>query len=394
MGTARLLAIGLAALCLCACATTPRVSHEDLTKRISGDAAAFNVAYAKAVNAQILLNVLRARDRQPRYYLSMSGITDTASYLYGDSIGIGSVAVGEQRGQPFGIGSLSARRETSSRPTYSVSPLDAKTLKAAVFQPTQASAFAHYWGSGWPRDLLLLLMVERMTVTRDGKVSAYINEANDLIASCPETATESRGCAFYRAVGAFLSGVGEASDAPTPGAQARGVCGLMAAYGETSMRAAPSPKDQECSPAIALNGAVYRFELRSFDDIVYYVGELMRPSYTVSEGKPAAPMEALINVRTAGLRGAGATAPLFRIVPADAAGANPSYAAEVSYEGRVYYAGPPIGRSCYDPSPEGLCTDDAAHGDRSSSVLSLLAELLALNQSPESIRAPARLFAD
>jgi hypothetical protein len=199
---------------------------------------------------------------------------------------------------------------------------------------------------------------------------------------------------FYRAVGGFLEAVGQASAAPPASATSRGVCGLIAAYGDTAMRALPSPDEAECSPAVAVDGAVYRFDLRSFDDIVYYVGELMRGPYTASEGMPAAPMEALINVRTAGLRGAGPTAPLFRIVPAAAAGKTPRYAAEVSYEGDIYYAGPPIGRSCYDPSTEGLCTDDAAHGDRSSSVLSLLAELLALNQSPEAIRAPARLFAD
>jgi hypothetical protein len=36
----------------------------------------------------------------------------------------------------------------------------------------------------------------------------------------------------------------------------------------------------------------------------------------------------------------------------------------------------------------------AEEGDRSSSVLSLIAEILALNQSPEAIRAPSRLIAE
>jgi hypothetical protein len=66
----------------------------------------------------------------------------------------------------------------------------------------------------------------------------------------------------------------------------------------------------------------------------------------------------------------------------------------VSYSGRRYYAGPPVGRSCAAVAAAGVCDDDPRNGDRSSSVLSLLAELLALNQSPESLRAPARLIAE
>jgi hypothetical protein len=42
----------------------------------------------------------------------------------------------------------------------------------------------------------------------------------------------------------------------------------------------------------------------------------------------------------------------------------------------------------------GRCQDNADEGDRSSSVLSLIAEILALNQSPDAIRAPSRLIAE
>jgi hypothetical protein len=127
--------------------------------------------------------------------------------------------------------------------------------------------------------------------------------------------------------------------------------------------------------------------------MVYYVGELMRAAYTEADGDPKTPMEARVKVKVAGLRGGGAGAPLFRIVPESAA-AGHAFAASISYDGRVYFAGPPIGRACADARPAGVCADDAAHGDRSSSVLSLLAELLALNQSPDAIRAPARFLAE
>jgi len=69
------------------------------------------------------------------------------------------------------------------------------------------------------------------------------------------------------------------------------------------------------------------------------------------------------------------------------------FAASVVYGGRRLFAGPPVSRTCAEIGP-GACADDPRLGDRSSSVLSLLAELLALNQSPDAIRAPTRVFVE
>ena len=95
---------------------------------------------------------------------------------------------------------------------------------------------------------------------------------------------------------------------------------------------------------------------------------------------------------SAGLRG-GRGVPLFRILPHSAAG-HRIYGAEVLYGGARYFAGPAISRSCGAPAETGECQDNAEQGDRSSSVLSLIAEILALNQSPDAIRAPSRLIAE
>jgi hypothetical protein len=68
------------------------------------------------------------------------------------------------------------------------------------------------------------------------------------------------------------------------------------------------------------------------------------------------------------------------------------FAAHVNYGGADFVAGPAIGRSCGEAAPSGVCADTADAGDRTSSVISLIAELLALNQSPDAIRAPDRLL--
>ncbi len=396
----RLALISLAATLVTGCGAAPSASlrREGLARQIADDAAAFNEAYARSVSGQILLNVLRARDRQPRYYLSMSGIADAPSVRYNESVGVGSIPLGDGA-SPWGFGSFGFERETSSRPSYAVQPLSAETLTKTVFQPTPGNVFAHYWDSGWSRDLLIFLMVERITriETVNGKrvVSEVLNDATNIRSDCG--GEEGGGCKFVRAARAFLTEIStrdEARAAPDAGP----VCGLVTAYAPAQpVRAAPPAPGQQCDPRFVVGAATYVMSLRSFDDIVYYVGELMRPSLTASGDE--AVMASPLTVRAAGLR-SQIGAPLFRILPADEASRiapidpHAYYAAGVSYGGRRFYAGPPVGRACASATPDGVCADNPDNGDRSSSVLSLLAELLALNQSPDSIRAPQRVFVE
>ncbi|MDZ4775333.1 MAG: hypothetical protein SGJ23_00935 [Alphaproteobacteria bacterium] len=371
---------------------------EGLARQIADDAVAFNEAYARAVSGQILLNILRARDRQPRYYLSMSGIQDAPGLSYRENFGIGGAPLGEG-GSPWGFGNFGIERQTQSRPSYAVQPLSAETLTRTVFLPTPSNVFEHYWRSGWSRDLLLFLMVEKITridPVEGGTptVTEFVNDATLLRDDCREGA-DPRRCAFVVEARRFLADVSQRSpDRERPGAAP--VCGLVDAYG------APSPlmaarEQKNCEPRFVVGGSSFVLSLRSFDDMVFYVGELMRPAVTTSgEG---APMDARLTVFAAGLRSERGV-PLFRILPkADADRAAPRdphlyFAASVNYAGQRFFAGPPVNRACPQATPEGQCADDPAAGDRSSSVLSLLAELLALNQSPDAIRAPNRIIVD
>jgi hypothetical protein len=389
---ARLRAAALVLVCLgaSACAIDPNGpgARDALISRISDDAVAFNDAYAHAVNAQILLNILRARDRQPRYYLSTTGISDAPLVSDDRTIGLSGIGLGNGFSN-FALGALSGHRETSRRPSYAVQPFSADTLIKSVFQPTPNAVFAHYWNGGWPRDLLLLLMVDKLTRTENGGTVIFDNEANNVSADCP-VAVETSGCAFVRAMRAFQSAIANKPAASLP---ENAPCGLIAAYAPTApVRARTPVKGESCPTQFIVGAATYTLELRSFDDIVYYVGELMRLSFT--QGDPV--LEAPIKIAVAGLRGGGAGVPLFRILPQQQAGAGArnAFAASVEYAGERYFAGQAVGRACADAAPSGPCRDDAANGDRSSSVLSLLAELLALNQSPDAIRAPGRVFAE
>ncbi len=381
--------ISLAAVLLTVgCAVVPSAADRRtaLSHQISDDAAAFNEAYGQAVSGQILLNMLRGRDRLPRYYLSMTGIADSPSVAIHEGAGIGSVPLGASS-SPWGVGNVGVSRDTQSRPAYAVQPFDAGTLTRTAFESTQPFVFEHYWESGWPRDLLLLLMVERIdTIDAAGARHAYVNEANEIFGDCPPS-VDTGGCAFVREVRAFLADANGSAEQTGAGAP---VCGLVEAFHPTSpVRAAPPPQGATCDPVFVEGSTRFVLHLRSLDDMIYYVGELLRAG---SMDEHAGVIEAQVTVRAAGLRGGGAGVPLFRVVRGDTHGAH--YAAQIVYGGERLAAGPAIGRSCAEAAATGACRDDAEHGDRSSSVLSLIAELMALNQSPDAIRAPNRVFAE
>ncbi len=387
----RTLIIAASAL-LSACATGGAPAQRgNLARQIADDAASFNDAYAQAVQAQILLNIMRSRDRLPRHYLSMTGISDAPSWRYAQSAGIGSIPLGEG-GAPWGFGNVGVERETETRPTYAVQPFSAETLTQTVFESTEPYIFARYWRGGWPRDLLTMVMVERITLIRaDGHTSQLYNEANEIFRNCAQD-VDTNGCDFVREMRGFLAQV-DAHGQISTDANARAVCGLVDAYAPARpVRAAPPSEDERCDPTFIVGDLTYVFRLRSLDEIIYYVGELLRAGSMVAG--PGEAIEAQLTVSAAGLRGGGEGVPLFRVVPHQASLHGRIYGAEVAYGGERFYAGPAISRSCAEAANEGPCRDIAEEGDRSSSVLSLIAELLALNQSPDAIRAPNRLIAE
>lgn len=379
------------ALMLGACASAGGQDRRTrLTRAIADDAAAFNEAYGQAVSAQILLNIMRSRDRLPRHYLAMTGISDSPSWSYSQSAVIGDVPLGDGA-SPWGIGEIGVSRGTETRPSYAVQPFSAETLTRTAFEPTAPYVFEHYWRSGWPRDLLLLVMVEGLEITgADGRTQRYVNEANTIFNDCAPS-EDSNGCAFVRELRTFLT----AADGPSGGGvdarNGRPLCGLVDTYAPARAVRPVTGENLDCDPVFAVGAEIVRLRLRSLDDMVYYIGELMRAGGMRAE--PGEAIEAQVNVRAAGLRGGGRGVPLFRIVP-ERAGDQRAYAAEVSYAGARYRAGPAIGRSCGEAADAGVCADTAEEGDRSSSVLSLIAEILALNQSPDAIRAPSRLIAE
>jgi hypothetical protein len=381
---ARSLLLTMAALFLASCAIGDggQRRRERLVRDLADDAAAFNEAYAQAMTGQLLLNVLRARDRLPTQYLAMSSIQDAPTITTSQSFSLGSLNFGDV-GSPWGVGEVSVGRDIERHPSYSLGPFASDDLRRVVFDPTEPAVFAEYWNAGWPKEVLLLLMADRVARIDHGaggvRLTEFVNDAEDLREDCA-AGVDSQGCDYVR----LVRGLAQELRGRTPdrAADMSGVCGLAAAY--SPVRAQPRRADApECDRvARVLVGQVeYVVFLRSLDDIIYYLGELLRDE----DGDGRRTLEAQIRIGAAGLDGGGSGVPLFRVVAGEARG---RFAASVSYDGVRYSAGPAVARACRQAADEGPCRDDADSGDRSSQVLALLTQLLLRNQSDQSVPPP------
>jgi len=126
-----------------------------------------NDAYGKELNAQILKNALRARDRQPRSYTSLSDlkITPTSSLKESaNASGIGLGNPGNNAGNPVGNPwvVLGGGREITSGAnielTFSAKGTNSKD-ESIYHNPVSIDEFLNYYNSGWPRDIVTNVMI-------------------------------------------------------------------------------------------------------------------------------------------------------------------------------------------------------------------------------------------
>ncbi len=385
---------GLAmALVLAACAVSETRRHEQremMTRRIVDDAMAFNEAYHGAITAQVLLNIMRATNRQPRQYTSMSGFTQSGGSR-GASVSVGGIEL-DRLGESWGEGEFGFDRSRPLAPDFTVSPFESEAFANIVVRPTDPLLFRYYWDSGWNPDLLLMLIVDRVRIVqRDGAYRDLRNNAGTIANDCV-SGNDEGGCAFVLAMRDLALELGRSERVAAPAPEA-GRCGAFAVYvapgsaTQTARRAATAEVDPTCPVEIVVGGTRYLMALRSLDDIIYYVGHLMRTDPNAPDS-PDGARYARLGVTAPGMPlWANERVPLFRIVEANAASER-DYAATVTFAGRRYSAGAPNDRFCYVEGDLESCRARGGFGDGSGSVLELLVGILAFNQTGEAVAPP------
>lgn len=167
----RLIVLCLVMICTQGCSifqSTPLIGTDELNRHIAKNAEILSTAHADATNAIILQNVLRARDRWPTSYTTVSGIKaePNVDFTAGGTfspLGLGNPPT------PFGESSANFEQKSTSGASYSVSPFATKNGSQGLLEPIPPKVFARYWNAGWPRDVLLLVMASDIEV--GGKVT-------------------------------------------------------------------------------------------------------------------------------------------------------------------------------------------------------------------------------
>src|ERR1700741_3086992 len=101
----------MAAIMVCGCTTlagTGITSANDVAR----DAAALNDAYNRAASGQILLNVLRSRDRWPRQYVTLNAMTNQPTATASGTLTLDAIPLGVS--EAFEGSNAELRREQHS----------------------------------------------------------------------------------------------------------------------------------------------------------------------------------------------------------------------------------------------------------------------------------------
>ncbi|MEQ1610165.1 MAG: hypothetical protein ABL956_14530 [Hyphomonadaceae bacterium] len=400
-------AAALGALTLQGCATVSDLGATGVAENIEGNAATLNDAHTRAMTAIIAVNVLRARDRWPTNYTTLSGIRSNPTLSLNGSASFSPLGIGNADG-PFMGSSASVSRNESANAEYSVNPFSNNDKTQGLLKPIQPEQLENYWLAGWPRETLMWLFVDAVTFT--GEKQPWYIDGDEFSASpspqdaantrryveiikrakdglvdfgkLPEPGLDARNCSPYDPVylRETLGGASVGPDGASRGGNmtetirtVESLTGRQLVLSEEARTAVPGEAviapdrfnrrlllcdavDTEWGFMDSATGLPFAaIRTRSFDDMIYFLGETLRSgtetSPTVAGG--------VILFQTYSER------------------AERAFAVRVEHAGRVYFIAPqtPVG-------------DTGGAKDVTGNVLSLLNQLYLLAQSDEFLRAP------
>ena len=400
-------AVAMGALSLQGCAIVSDLGATGLAENIEGNAATLNEAHTRAMTAIIAVNVLRARDRWPTNYTTLSGIKSNPTLSLNGAASLGPLGLGNAP-MPFAGSSASVARNETANAEYSVNPFSNNDKTQGLLKPIHPEMLQSYWLAGWPRETLMWLFVDAVTFAGetqpwyiDGDEFSAAPSASDVanirryteiidrakrneidFGPLPVPSLDERNCTPYDPV-YLRETLGGGDIGPESVRMGDAVQIVEQLTGRKMILANDTRVARDGEPLIAPDRFNRRLLLcdaiepswgfidartgqplaavrtRSFDDMIYFLGETLRSG---TEDNPTVAGNVIL-FQTYSQR------------------ADTSFAVRVEHAGRVYFIAPqaPIG-------------DSDGPKDVTGNVLSLLNQLYLLAQSDEFLRAPeARL---
>src|SRR6185369_6596142 len=157
------------AMTLAGCAMLPK-------ERIASSTTDYNLVVEKVQNEMLLLNVVRASKRRPMYFTGFNLLRGSLSYNFqtgGINIPFGKIGTGLN-----GAYSIAPSVSYSTSPSFDLSVWDTKEFTAGIMTPVTMDTVYYYLVSlGWPKEMLLHLLVERIEqYDNDKKLDTYEND--------------------------------------------------------------------------------------------------------------------------------------------------------------------------------------------------------------------------
>ncbi|MEP6342903.1 MAG: hypothetical protein ABJ275_06260 [Maricaulaceae bacterium] len=164
------------AVCMTACGTIPNIQPH-----FQHTAVHFNKVASDTNNELILLNILRAKNRQPLYYSTISELRGVLSY--GGSVGVGSTlnsqglsssaaqfsrpniadTITETTSRGLDVFTPNAAINVSSNPSFNYEILDTQEFYRGITTSIPTEIVANYLEQGWGDQLLAALLIENVT---------------------------------------------------------------------------------------------------------------------------------------------------------------------------------------------------------------------------------------
>lgn len=142
--------------------------------QVAKSAVDYDKAVEKARNELLFLNVIRAKERHPMIFTAFSQIRGSFTSEIGAG---GDLTFGPGTSDAY---TLSASGKVSSNPSFDLVVLDSREFQYGLMHPVSMTILRYYSDMRWPMDLLLYLMVDKIEILEESRVSrTIVNSPSD-----------------------------------------------------------------------------------------------------------------------------------------------------------------------------------------------------------------------
>ena len=429
----RLVSVISVCFALIGCASglsVPGVGADQVGRGIGENASRLNEQHMRATNGIILSNILRAKDRWPTSYTTVSGISSSPKSALSGGATFSPLGLGNPR-QPFMGSTANIAQNNEMTAEYAVNPISNEGKAIGVISSVPRDAFRYYWDHGWPKDVLLHLFVEETNLKYwegiRGVSDEYLQRCEERFG---ENKFDSFACKIRTAPGISISyPILDGGDKES----FKSGCTTVFSYdldpGAKNLKSEPSASNQAGGSAekpsadyvdklldtfeeVADNGpfslhfgdhTIDVFECRDADWSVRIVQDYSDKDTNETSEQTLATIvrlrsfDGIIYSLGENLRGGGANficapdhedcdviVPLFQVVPdarVSLQAERLNFAASALHAGQRYFAG----ETCQDRDEQGNLKCNMS---RTGTVLSILSQVFILLQSSELLEAP------